>query len=593
MPTPSALKGSPVNGLAKINHAIWLQCDKYYADHRKDRDDQAVEYLWGNQGIRSTAREMDNDFVHNFVYKDHSLAVSMLARDVPSIKLVPLTESVYPYAEPLTAIVNHALISNEFAIRMVEMLSYGLPLGRGFFKIGWDGTMRMGLGDTRIDALDPRNIRFIPGVANVARSLVLSEKQQVTKLTALHMYPKHRRAIEALFQKHRDPERAAFSAGESDEYVNVEGTTSMLAGGIRNYTDEKPFINIIQQWVIDPTTLKELPNAFDKLKDNAAYKALRTDQQDEIMSRPIYPRGKVCIFCEDHLFEQRPNPFPSFPYVQYMNQYIPAAKPGDELGMGEYDQIFEGQDAFNARYNQAHGMIDAQGTRTLPDGEVERDEWAENPNGIFVIPRGTNVHQVTVPGPGPEVFRSLNDEYVLMREIQNRSDISQGQNPSGARSGEQVVELSELANRVMVTRTHSLEACVRALTRYVIHMVGAEFYQPGYHYADTLNLKGVSPDAFEIVVKAGLNLPASQSQVLLWLRTLAEMKAIDREVLLEATPDSILPNKQVVIERMRQQWQAEAQAMRDQQEAEVAARNAEARERTARSNVIPMNQGVA
>jgi len=583
------------NGKARTQYALYQQACLYRAQVKDDQWKQVGEYLWGNQGIRRTASVNQSDFVYNLVHKDHQLALSMLARDTPSIQLTALTPTMHYAVEPLTAILNHNFEANDFVVRMVEMLSYGLPFGISFFKVTWDKTMRMGLGDNRIEVADPRNVYFMPGISTVRKSLVLTEKQCLDKLTVLHMYPDQWRAVNELFKKTRDYADAGDDLGGGEDkgnYVEPEGgDTTYLTRGVRG-KDDRPYIELCQQWYIDPTTIKEIPRLYDRVKEIKGWKELSDEQQENFMSQPLYPRGRLAVFCEDHLFDVRKNPFPSFPYMQYMNQFSPVMKPGDELGMGEYDQLLEVQDSFNALRNQVRDGLEKSGTHVLTAEDVDREEWSSDPYGIFSGVRG-NVQQVTTPPPSAEAFRAIQDEFALARELQNRSDVSQGVNPSGARSAEQVDRLSDNANRVMVTRTHSLEACIKSVIRYQISMVGA-YYERGMHYPDSVDLSGINPDAFEVTVRAGLNLPASESQKLLWIRTLRQMEALDNELVLMGTPESYLPmGKEFALEHMRSKWAAEAQALREQQSAEVADQQASAANQRSQavSNVIPMPQG--
>jgi len=584
------------NGEAYANYQLVCQKVEYRKQTRDDHWKQVLDYLWGDHNIRSTTMASENDFVYNLIRKDHRLVVSMLARDRPNIMIRALTPRVMDQAEALTTIVNHVYEANDAVALNTEVVAYGAPLGTSYLKIGWEGSMRMGLGDFILRAPDPRNIYFIPGIGRVKNSLVLSEKMTMDKLTAMHQYgktPGDREAINWLFKKSRPGNEHNSTSGE---YTNVvaEGYQSRLWNDMRK-KDDRPSIDIWQQWVIDSTVLKDIPELFERLQSNKAYKALRSDQKDMMAHRPLYPRGKVVIFAEDHLFNSRVSAFPSFPYSQYVHEYLGAMKPGDEFPPGEYDQMLEVQDAYGEVKNRNKDKLDSAGTRTFVTGEVDKDEWAANPNGIFPLPQGADAKPIHTPGPTPEMMKAETDLFLLARELQNRSDISQGQNPSGARSGEQVAELSELANRVMVTQSHSLEVCHKGAVRHIIGMVGQGFYRRGVHYEDTVDLMGASPDAFEIIVKAGLNLPATESQKMVWLRMLAELKAIDARTLLENVPDTILPNKKAVIQRMEEKYRAEQQAIENEQEANVQNTRAQTQKTAVEaSNVVPMQtQAVA
>lgn len=589
------------NGEAYANYQIACQSVDYRAQVRDPHWEKIVQYLWGEQDIRVITGPSENDFVYNLLHKDHRLNVSMLARDKPSIKVLPGTDAVYEQAEELTKIIRHVYNANDMTSVNAELVSYGLPIGHSFLKIGWEGSMRMGMGDFMLRAPDPRNIYFMPGTARVKNALVLNEKMPMDKLTALHQYgktPGDREAIKWLFKKSRPTASESMMGGMGGSVTNVvaEGVHSRLYDDMRK-ADDRQSVDIWQQWIIDTTTLKDIPELFERLKSNKAFRALRSDQKEMLENKPLYPRGKVVIFAEDHLFSSRVSLFPSFPYSQYVHANLLGVKPGDEYPPGEYDQLMEVQDYFNEQWNRNKDRLDSAGTRTFVNGDIDRDEVQNNPNGIFQIPVGAKVDHVQSPGPSAEMMKAIPDLFSMARELQNRSDISQGQNPSGARSGEQVLELSDLANRIMVTQNQALENCHKGAARHITAMVGAGFYRKGFHYDERINLMGVSPDAFDYEVTAGINLPATESQKMLWFRMLAELKSIDAQALLELVPETIIPNKRALLQRMAQKHQQEQAALEEQMHAEANAKNAAAAQhgaqaRATENNVIPM-QGAA
>lgn len=571
---------------AKALYQHYLASKKYRAEVWDPRVKQIADYLWGDQGIRRTSRPEQNDFVTNILYKDFTISVSMMCRGNPSCTLTPIISGMEDKTEELMKVINHDMMANEIPVIQTQHVSHGLPFGSSHIRWSYDTRMRMGLGGIRLGHVDPRNVFYVPGIARVSESLLFFERQRIDKLRAYHDHPNDIPAIDALFKKSdpMDDMEAAYDDGEaipvqSDEFGADYATRSM------RIANDKPYIERVIAWMIDPRTVADMPRLLDDYAKSGKLAGLSTDQEERLLRKPLFPRGRMVVFAEGHQFESKPNPFPSFPYAQYVNQFVPTARPGDEFGMGEYDQLLEMQDKYNVRDNQVTDAMDkvAFGGRILSDGTFDAEEVNNSPASVTQVQRLGNVGVIPDPHIPPEAFRYLDNTFIMGRELQNRSSVSQGENPSGVRSGDQVQTLHDLSNQVMISRTHALEASYRAMIRGQISMIGM-YYKPGVHYTDKVDLRGIHPDAFEIRVDAGLNLPASEQQKLLWARQLFEMQgALDREEILRLTPGSYLGNdKQAVIERMREKWKLQQQAAQEQHDAEVDQQRAKAESDRAR-----------
>lgn len=580
------------NGKARPINILYQRAKRYRAQYKDEIWKQAAEYIWGDQNIRRTSDFDQNDFVSNIVYKQHNLMLSMLCRDIPSVSIFPLNESFHAAKEFIQQDINHILVANDAQIRQTEAMSYGLPFGTAFFKTTWDQSMRMGLGGIRIEIPDTRNIFFMPGMARVRNSLLMFERRLLDKLQVLHQYPeeKHYAAICAAFRIDNEVPGQETASGDA-AYVDTEsfGSVPIYMSGSAHMANDRPQIEVVEAWMIDGRTVEQIPELLDKLESNKRYQKMDADDKARMRKKPLYPRGRLQVFIGDHLLDDRKNPFPSFPYCQYVSQNIPVVKAGDEYPMGEFDQLLEIQDMFNTRQNQIMDAMDhtAFGGFGVTDGDFDFDEFESKPKKVYKTSRYNRFDWMNPPAVPPEAFRSVQDIYNLSREITNMHEILSGET-GDVRSGDAIEQLSNLANRVMITRTHSLEACWRSVVRYCIAMQGA-FYQPGVHYPEQLDLQGIGPDAFEIYIKAGLNLPTSKEAAMTRLFQLADHGSLDALDLLENTDSSILPNKEQALARLRERMSSQQAMAQQQAQAEVGNQNAQAD--AARAKVIPMNQG--
>jgi hypothetical protein len=578
-----------LNDRATICNNLFQHARKYRESVKDSIWQQNAEYLWGDQNIRRTTEGDQNDFVYNIYYKDFNSFMALMCRSEPSFAIDNIYDSLASTKSVVNDCINQIYYDNDIGVRMVELCSMGGPFGTAYIKSTWDKSMRMGLGGIRLQIPDTRNIYFMPGISRVRDSLVMFERRYVDKLTALSLYPDQAEAITALFSNATDAKNYSGVAAPSGPpiYINVEGTISQTyLNQTSSMTSEKQMIELVETWFIDETTVQQVPKLFDEIKKTGRYKKATLDEQAGYANTRIYPRGRLKVHSGNYEFDDRPNPFPSFPYTQYVNFNAPAAKPGDELPMGEFDQLMEVQDMFNTRSNQIMDAMDntAFGGFGITDGMFDVDEFEAKPRRVYTSNRLGNFQWINPAAIPPEAFKSQGDIFSLGDQLQNRQNVMSGKT-GDLRSGDAVDTLVDIADRSMITRTLSLEACLVANVRYNMSMVGA-FYIPGVHYPDGIDLKGLSPDGYKITVRAGMNLPSSKQASSVLILQMLDHGVIDPEAVLENTDASILPNKEQILARMRSKWAAQEQAANQQASVDQNQQNADAQASMAK--VIPM-----
>lgn len=591
---------SSLNSQAEDFNRLFQAAKKYRATHRDAQYKQVAEYLWGDQEIRRGVSDSQNDFVTNYVYRDYNLAVSMMARDKPNVELQHLLaeKNVEDLAKKQ---VNYVLNKND-SIEITEQVSgYGLSYGRAYTKVTWDPKLRGGLGDIHIAAVDPRCVYLMPGVGRLKGALVIFEAHRMDALTALHLLPDHKAAINELFKKAKDEQEEEYYIpfADSDGSVRAsvdEGQTysesqSHIVDVSKGYDESKADITIVEAWSYDERTLEMLPELFDEVKKKKTeakreknrdpFAELDEDETANLGQTKLYPRGQCTLLCGDHLFESKPNPLPCFPYAEFFNLNMPVSKPGDELGVGEWDQLLEIQDSYNVRFNQ---IMDAMDSMALggwglyeESSGVDVDEMDSSPMGWYSCYAVDKVKWFPVVPIGSEAFHSLKELKGNFEDITGRQEILQADMPGDLRSGAAIEELSQLAFGVMKPRTHHLEICLHNTVEIIIRMIGF-FYKNHYHYEaeppegfegnpeEYEPLRGLGPDEFEIYIKAGLNLPSSEQAKQGYYLKLLEMEVVDNEFVRD---NSELPNKEAVKARMAEKEKAAAEAQQQAMEMEM------------------------
>ncbi len=579
------MPSSTLNTHAEFIYRWYAQAKQYRAKNFDAHWSRVAKYLRGKHDIRQGA-DWKGNFVTNWIYQDHMTAVSMLTRDTPSLVYIarepelvlskgrdeqgnPIPLTVSDYGKLLTDHSNAILTANEYLARLTKMISDGLPFGYGYQKATWDGSMRSGLGDVRIEAPGTRSIYLQPGISHLRDAMMVFEVRRVDKLTMYSLFPDKMGEVDQLFRKEGDqgdidPTDEGREVGyglHTYEHGGATPTTSSPFVDItsRGFGKDKPFVELVEGWFIDERTVVKMR----EMSEVDPKSGKRVTNKRKVTER-MFPTGRRIVFVGSHLLDDRPNPFPAFPYIQYLNMDLPECEDSSNVtagaSMGEYDQLLEINDQYNTRQNQlmdAMNWLASGGFMVYGQGSGwDAEEYQNRPGGMYPVTDPSQI-QFKVPPPIPgEAFASLAMLQGNIERVGGRNNILQGEVPGDIRSGFAIEQLSELAQGVMKPRTQQLESTVRSLGRYLIRMQSL-FYKQGVHYHGDYNLKLVNPDMFTVAVKAGLNLPASEASRQVYYLQLHDRDVVDKEFLLD---NSDIPGKEEVKKRMQEKWEAERQA---------------------------------
>lgn len=435
---------------------------------------------------------------HIFAY--YQSATAVLMRDIPTIDLVGRTPDHDQLAKDVSKEITRIMRENEFAEREEELLYSGKKYGRALWKVTWDKNKERGVGGIRIDTVSAKSFVPQPGKNRMRDCAYVFEVQGVDKLSLLQMYPERKTEILGLFKRGPDDPSNHSDTMMAASYYDGTGMTAYYdtySGG-GNSTDTLP---LIECWMYDDETVEQMGDILEPVDgDLKVVKRKRNFKK--------YPTGRMIRWCGDVVFEDRPNPFPCFPYVEFVSMSMEEPWP-----IGDLEMLIPLQKLYESRLNQLHDALNFAVRSGLIIGAAagikDPSTITNEPNQTLIVNDPTAVREMEGSRIPAEGFTSIDQILSIMDRVAGfpESIISGG--AEGGRSGYAIEQLSELVNGRLKLQTYSIESTVRELAKQITLMIGA-FYERGTHYPEVYDFSGVHPEMFEYYVRAGLNLPASR-----------------------------------------------------------------------------------
>jgi len=543
-------------------HQLFDEANRHKDGLTGARFKRVDEYFRGQQsrftGVQADEDDWKSDTKTNHLYAFYLSAISVLMRDLPMVEVTGRNSIHDELGKQLSKMIMDVFKRNEFPEREEELLYSGFLYGRGFWKVTWDRRLNRGVGDIRIDAVSAKSIIWQPGKTRLRDAQYIFEVQSVDKLSLLTMYPEKSEEIKRIFLKDKTNE---ITPGVDDNqpmqgsYYDGTGLTNYYAArdGDTKSTDSVP---LIECWMLDDTALERFGWIVEANAGNGKLEAVKRKR-----NFASYPTGRYIRFAGDVILEDKPNPFPYFPYIEYLNMSMD----GEEWPMGDLDQLIPIQDIYDTRNNQTTDALNYSitGDRIIADhhaGLTDSTEFTNRPGEIALVGNVEGIKTLAAPKVPGEAFASLSRIQEDFDRISGYPESVLGGNIGDVRSGYAIEQLNELVQGRLKLKTYSLEVAVRELAKCITRMIGL-FYTRGEHYSFDLDLVGVHPELFDYQVRAGMNLPASRRSQEQYIMQLYDRGGADEEYLVS---QSDIPGKDQLIERMRPLWEAKRNALLNQ-----------------------------
>lgn len=513
----------------------------------------------------------------------------------PGFNVLPEEPTDFEFAKALGMVTESWWLNSDMDQTLVETIMDSMIYDAGIMKVMWDPDLLNGIGDIRVDVIDPRDI-YLPPTArdfNKGCTYVIQKiKKPVGELR--RKFPEHKDKIKA---DTTESSQDTFDSGDKSStginsvtLVSPVDRKSDLAqkSTSSTSTDTRQECTILECW-IDDDTVEE-------------YEVEKDDGTKEQGTKEKYPNGRLITILPSKklLLQSSENPYKHGlkPFVRIVDGILPRRFWGD----GEVKQLMSVQQQLN---KVLANIIDYMNFTSNPLWLVETGSGLDtskitNTYGLILKVNDGGINKVKreIPPPLPQYIISFYEQLKSAADsISGIHDVTQGRKPAGVTAASAIETLQEAAQTRIRLKERNLQTSLSQLGRQVVQLImqyytqprvaritnsqaypeffdfyvepqddgtvrfnkrewnyneNTEQYVPDIKWQQSETSKGV----FDVKVLSGTALPyakATRSQLALQL---FDRKALDVESLLDTLE---WPDKSKVLNKLQEQNQQQAQ----------------------------------
>jgi len=512
----------------------------------------------------------------------------------PSFGVLARDPTDFQFAELMTDVLRVWWSRRAMNHVMVEGLMDATVTDVGILKVTWDEELDDGLGDVSVTVCDPRNVYVPAGASDFDRNCPW----------VIHEFFMSRGKLLLKFQDQEEAIRKAdtytkplgISDGDTDR-IHVISPVDRDIPAPDNVSPagkvESDDLRVWEVWMDDDTVITE--------------EQINEDETKVKIIKKKYPHGRFITVLPDSrsILQDVANPYKDGekPFIRLIDCLVPRSFYGD----GEVSPLMESQKMINKIFSV---IMDWANLMANPcwivdaDSGVDPDMLTSQVGQIIVKKPNTNVIRQDAPPVPPQLFELYHTLMQLVDQQSGVHDVTQGRKPTGITAAAAIETLQEAAQTRVRLKERNLLVSLTKLGRMVISrmlqyyteprvisltgrddMAGTwptyirflvenietndgSMYRPNTQvvnydqgtnqYIEQPAVQGApSIGEFELDVTTGTSLPFIKQQrsdqaIRLW-----ENKGIDQEALLDVLE---FPDKDEILNRMKQQAQAESQA---------------------------------
>ena len=545
----------------------WDKWERYY-----DGDQWEVK--------RSEGKSMP---VVNVIRQAIQSMVPILTDAQPGFDINAKAPQDYDFADILSDIIHYWWTYRGMNLTLVDTITQSMFYHVGIQKVIWDEELENGLGDVRVDDIDPRDVWVPKDAIDFNKNCRWVIHRMCKPLGELRrLFPEKADVIKATGEEKSKSEKQTNSY---DGQIMVVSPIDKKEKNIPQQPgygyDDSRVVEFFEMWIMD-TTLEQVEQ---ENKDTHV---------PETVMKKRYPHGKIISVTSDRVLLQSaesPRKDGKFPFVRFVDM----PRPNKFYGDGEIGQLYEPQKMLNKTVAVIFDCLNMLGNPVLicdTNSGVDADLLTNTVGQVIIKNPNTEVRRDQAP-PIPEyIFQFYGEMQKMIDQISGLHDVTQGRKPIGITAAKAISTLQEAAQTRIRLKERNLQVSLTQLGYLVVNTMMQYYVQPRIakvsqkqqQWPDFLEFYFKQPDAdnysvtkraytfdeanrkyimqqdwtesiptkgiFDIEVQSGTALPFQKDQRSNLALDLFDKKAIDQESLLDTLQ---WKDKDKIMTRMKQE----------------------------------------
>lgn len=323
-----------------------------------------------------------------------------------------------------------------------KVIRDGLINGIGIAKVFWNQSVDNGLGDVRIERVNPVDFYPEPNATTIENCNYIFVKRYISRFDLINEYKNRPDVLKKIDKLTTESTRITDAAEKRTDLVvsmeNEEGGTKNNAQGYMNEGSLVPS-NTTENIVLWECYLKDDTVLVPLDKDSGQEKQMKTEERFK------YPNGRLIIYSEKEILDDKPIDYPfGFPFETF------SPTQSDSLvGFGDVEDLCSTQDKIiDAYYKLQQLLMKYKSFLVVQEDSIPRNTLEKNFDIVYSVPGSAGTPPILVTN------KLTQDIQIVRQHIQDLKQdaykiarineiMLSGERPVGVNSGQMVRDLIE------------------------------------------------------------------------------------------------------------------------------------------------------
>jgi hypothetical protein len=407
----------------------------------------------------------------------------------PGFDVLPEDPGDYEFARTLSKIVLSWWQKYDMNHTLVEILLDSMLYDAGIAKVVWDSDLNNGIGDVRINLVDPRNIYISPDARDFTEdkgcSWVIHEMYK-TVGELRRKFPHLAHIIKPDSKKEDHEKELKGSNVKVTSPVDQEPKYHDTNSNYSSHEDNRQMVRVLECWMIDEA-LEE-------------YEYTNEDGRRDIGLKKRYPHGKVITILPNQKLKlsEVKNPYRhgGFPFIRFVDFLLPRKFWGE----GEVAPLISLQKQIN---KSLANIQDYMNTFSNPIWVKEKDCGVDsrsitNSYGMILTTdpgKMNSIKRMPPPAIPQYIFQFYETLIAASEKVSGVGEITQGRRPLSVTSGAAIETIQEAAHTRIRLKERNMKVSLTQMGRMIVSLMMQFYKEP--RVARIIGKDGVWPEFFD------------------------------------------------------------------------------------------------